>query len=764
MQIISLCVMLLGFTAMASQIILTREFLIAFYGNEFSVGIVLMNWLIGGAIGSMLLAKFLPRIKNKISAFALCQAILSSMLVFIILAIRSIKIFLKIPLGSIVPISTMVWVTFLILVPLCSIFGFMFALSCSIFCEKNQDKASGIGLIYILEAVGSAVAGILVSLFLMRITHALNLIGVLILVNVSLSFFLILFYQNKGWMKIVLLIWVGKMFLTSLASFYLVEGWEKLHNYSLSKHWQGYEVLDSKSSIYANITVVKKEEQTSFFNNGLLAYTVPDEQKAEEAVHFVLLEHLEPKSVLLIGGGVGGLVREALKEPVERVDYVELDYLIIDMAKKFLHALDYSPLEDKRVHLINQDGIFFVKNTNNKYDCIIMHLGDPSSLQLNRYYSQDFFREVKLILNEGGIFSFSLRSSENYLNQALRDSLGSSYKTLKSVFKDVKVIPGDTAYFLASDSDQLTYDYRIFLERINKRGIDLKYVRDYYLYSKLSAQRIAYLEDMLKKTDTLKINRDFQPTSYFYNMAFWVTYFKGSFLGKIIRYFDETKVSYLVIILLSFIILWLIVRFKIREFYREAVLGAVMAGGFSQMIFQVIILMCFQVIYGYLFYKIGIILASFMIGLSLGGIFAVRISSKDIRYPVIFSCLVLGISLYALILPFVFEAMKEQRAGFLYRSGAGVLFPVLSLIAGILCSIEFVFANKIYLKEGSDPAASAGILYGVDLMGSCIGALLSSVLFIPILGVFKTCFVVSAANFIIFIALFMLYKKGGWTK
>jgi spermidine synthase len=289
-------------------------------------------------------------------------------------------------------------------------------------------------------------------------------------------------------------------------------------------------------------------------------------------------------------------------------------------------------------------------------------------------------------------------------------------------------------------------------------------VRDYYLFSKLSKQRIAYFEDILNNKANVKINRDFQPISYFYNMAFWITYFKDSFLGKIIKSFNESRVTYLVVILFIFIMLWLVARPKNNRFIREIVLGIVMAGGFSQMTLQVIILLCFQIIYGYLFYKLGLILTFFMIGLSLGGILAIRVSEKKEGHSGIFCFIIFILSLYAISLPFIFEALRGLKTGWLYRLGADIIFPTLSLFSGLLCSLEFIFANKLYFKEDREVATSAGLIYGVDLIGSCIGALLSSLLFIPILGVFKTCFIVSGINLLFFIAFYLLYIKGGWTK
>ena len=77
----------------------------------------------------------------------------------------------------------------------------------------------------------------------------------------------------------------------------------------------------------------------SIYDNGVILANAPDENAAEEAVHYALLEHPAPRRVLLIGGGVNGSIAQALKHPtVERIDYVELDPALIDMARQFFPA------------------------------------------------------------------------------------------------------------------------------------------------------------------------------------------------------------------------------------------------------------------------------------------------------------------------------------------------------------------------------------------------------------------------------------------
>lgn len=755
---ISISVILVGFTAMASQIVLMREFLIVFYGNETTIGFILASWLIWGAIGSWLLGRIADRIKYRITIFSLCQLSLSILLPLSILAIRSIKLASNVATGEIIAFFPMTLSSLIILAPTCILLGFMFSLGCRLYETESHLAATRIGIVYVLEAIGSMAGGLLSSFILIRLLPSIHIMGMFSLLNILAAIFLQSFSKRKKTRPIF--VTVLTVFFIAGISMWLFKGWDNLHRYSLNKQWKGYELLTSRNSIYGNIAVAKRDIQRSFFNNGLHLYTVPDKLTSEEAVHFALLEHPNPKDVLLVGGGVGGLLEEILKHPIRKVDYVELDPLIIKMAKEYLPERDYAFLNDTRVEVKNLDGRYFIKKTDKKYDCVIVHLGDPYTAQLNRYYTVEFFKEVKRILKKGGIISFSVTSSENYISAELEDFLRSVYVSLKEVFIDVKVIPGDTAYFLASTKKAvLTYDYNILMDRARRRKLNIKYVREYYLFSKLSPGRVAYIEDSLKKENEVKINYDFKPISYYYDIIFWTTYFRGSLFRKILKAATENRIWKIAFGLYSLIFLFGLIMIKNKRLHKRATLIAVMTTGFAEIAFQVVVLLSFQIIYGYVFYKLGLILTSFMIGLTLGGWWIIRIMPRLKKDLTVFIWTQVSICAYPLILPLFFWWLSSSKGEITSWMGANVLFPFLPIIAGFIGGFQFPLANKIYLGKREEIARVAGLSYGMDLLGSCLGALLTGAFLIPIIGIPKTCLVVAIMNFMVLILL-VSYKYG----
>jgi len=85
----------------------------------------------------------------------------------------------------------------------------------------------------------------------------------------------------------------------------------------------------------------------------------------------------------------------------------------------------------------------------------------------------------------------------------------------------------------------------------------------------------------------------------------------------------------------------------------------------------------------------------------------------------------------------------------------GWLFPLLTAGAGFIGGYQFPLANRLYLRTGRSIERVAGFLYGVDLIGSSAGALVTSAFLIPILGIFPTLILLSTLNLCSMILLIM---------
>ncbi len=127
----------------------------------------------------------------------------------------------------------------------------------------------------------------------------------------------------------------------------------------------------------------------------------------EMMVTLPAIKHGNPKSVLVIGGGDGGAVKQALRiKGVERVVLVEIERMVIDVCREFIPSIADGSLDDDRVEVIIEDGMKFVKETDEKFDIVALDLTDPlPDGPAAGLYKEPFYNDVKSVLNPGGVVS-----------------------------------------------------------------------------------------------------------------------------------------------------------------------------------------------------------------------------------------------------------------------------------------------------------------------------------------------------------------------
>ncbi|MEW6380346.1 MAG: polyamine aminopropyltransferase [bacterium] len=140
--------------------------------------------------------------------------------------------------------------------------------------------------------------------------------------------------------------------------------------------------------------------------DGLVMVTERDEFVYHEMIaHVPLLSHPDPRKILIIGGGDGGTVREALKHPgVEHIDLVEIDEMVIEKCKEYFPGLSQGLLSSPKVTIHVADGIQFVKDSRPEYDVIIIDSTDPIGPG-EGLFTESFYRDISHALREDGIMA-----------------------------------------------------------------------------------------------------------------------------------------------------------------------------------------------------------------------------------------------------------------------------------------------------------------------------------------------------------------------
>lgn len=123
----------------------------------------------------------------------------------------------------------------------------------------------------------------------------------------------------------------------------------------------------------------------------------------EMLAHVPLFSHPNPKRALIVGGGDGGLLEEALKHAgIEAVTMVELDDGVVTLAKAHFGDLNRGAFEDPRTKLIIGDGAKFVAETEDRFDVIMIDSTDPQGPG-EVLFSKAFYADCKRCLTPGGI-------------------------------------------------------------------------------------------------------------------------------------------------------------------------------------------------------------------------------------------------------------------------------------------------------------------------------------------------------------------------
>lgn len=741
---------LIGFTAVIAQIVLMRELIVVFHGNEMSLGWMLASWLLWTAIGSGMLGRLAARTEQPQGLVALLEMLLAVSFPLAIYLVRASKVVFESVPGEILGPGPMILTALVVLSVFCLVSGGLFAAGSRLYAaEADISTFAGTTRVYLLEAVGSGLGGILASLVLIRYFEPLQIAALLSLLNLLAAIALVVRSGVRRMAVLGVLVAVFVFFVFPFAC-------RRLEEKSLSRLWRGYHLLANRNSIYGNLAVVQTESIRSLFENGLVSVDVPDPMAAEEAVHFALLQHPSPKSLLLVGGGVNGSLRQALQySSLERVDYVELDPKVLDLAEEFFPAEWIPARTNRRVHVHNTDGRLFLKRTDLKFDVVIINLPDPQTAQLNRFYTLEFFQEVAGRLTPNGVFSFQLKGAEDYIGPELAEFLRCIHKTLRSVFPDVLVIPGETVHFLASPQvGSLTLDSGELVARLRARHIHTSYLREYYLPYRMTPDRIADLESQLQAQPDMRINRDFAPVAYYFDVALWSTRFNRAYrrifqtIGHV-RFSPFVATVVLTLVALAAMVGW---RPKSDQRIRPTVGFCVAAMGFTLIGLEMLLLLAFQAIYGYVYHQLAILIAGFMVGMSFGSWLAVRRETNgagdgrdraDIFRLVRLQFVAAASSILLYLLLQAFAASNQPSTIFVVSQ---IIFPLLAVFCGLLGGYQFPIASRLFFARSKDTEGSPGTLYALDLAGSCLGALVLSSYLVPVFGFEQTAWLMAVVN------------------
>jgi len=192
--------------------------------------------------------------------------------------------------------------------------------------------------------------------------------------------------------------------------------------------------------------------------DGVVQTTEGDEFVYHEMMaHVPILAHGAARTVLIIGGGDGGMAREVLKHSNMLVTMVEIDGAVVDFCKDHLPNHSAGAFDNPRLDLIIADGAQFVKETERRFDVLIVDSTDPIGPGAV-LFTAEFYADCKRCLTPGGVVV-----TQNGVPFVQPEEITNSFQRLGKSFADVHfyraAVPtyqgGDMAFGWASDNAQL---------------------------------------------------------------------------------------------------------------------------------------------------------------------------------------------------------------------------------------------------------------------------------------------------------------------
>ena len=659
-----------GISSISTELVTVREFLTQFHGNEITISVFFFAWLLLTGLGSLLAkASRRPSI-NLYLGLLLVFAIWPLCQIVLIRYLRDVFFIHGVSPGF----YGIVLYVALISAPYCLITGFVLPYS-----QKVVNAAGHLfdsGQLYLTDNIGDILGGVIFSFVLVYFLTPFRV--------VLFSSFCLLVSIMAIFVKLKKPLWLGA--LVVVTSVFVVVAMDRPFELQTLRGQYG-DVKRYVESPYGRIIISQEGEQYTFWESGTPLYSDADVMRAEEKVHYVLSQRRVVRNVLLISGGLGETLAELSKYQPERIDYVELD------PRLTLVAAEMGVITPMRgLHVINTDGRLFLKQISRKYDFIIVDLPDPDTFQINRFFTIEFFSLAKSRLTSDGVLSVNMQYSQNFISKIRKLKLGTLYHTAKEVFKNVLVIPGGEAFFLCSDG-KLSSDIPKLLEQ---RSIKTSYVEGFF-YGNVTPERI---DGINKDVSTVKqINSDFEPILMRITLREWFAK-QGTSPIPFAVALGITVVVYLV--------------FLRKEEY------VLFTTGMSNMGAEMLVVYSVQILFGYVYLKIGVIVTAFLFGLLPGASLGNRYKVMG-RRALLYSEVALVVMLAAF---FIWAAWVKVEL-------SSWIFLLYGMLFSMVCGFQFpAVAHAI----GEERSPAAGCLAS-DLAGAAVGTLLVGTVLIPMWGI-----------------------------
>jgi spermidine synthase len=708
----------IGFGSILSQILLIREFLVSFYGNELSIGIIFAGWLIWIGIGSAAGNQVIKRYPNVSRRFFFLIAVTPFVTLLQILTVKFVRGFLHATTGEFLSMTALLGFSFSILSIGCFLWGILFTFGAKMLSSESDGLWRSVNKAYMLDSIGCVAGGFFFSFVLASLFSTIQII--LLLFFCTWSMFFCFFLKGKTYFKTIIFVCFIVLFYILLQPIRSFE--HQINAFQWSFINDKLTFIRSIDTKYQNLSLLRLENQFTIYADGRPAYNIPNTYETETFLHLILVHRCDAKRVLILGGGFNGLLKEMLKYPVQEIEYVEIDPALIPFVEPVLDTQNQQSLRDPRVKIISGDGREYLSRKLPSYDVIILNAGEPSTASVNRFYTLEFYQQCSARLGSEGILAFSFPSSAEYISDEMKKLNASIYHTYKQVFQNVLIIPGDHAILIGSLSKKpFIHDPDSLAQLYSAVKISSEYFSKYIYEEKMLPERINYITNILESVQDYRLNTDIDPVTYYFDLLLWNRFLQGN--NEIFSSITRTKIFIVAVLFAGILFVIVFVHRRKREKMERSVLVVIIAcGGFIGMTINLLLILNFQETFGSIYELIGAMSAVFLLGSALGAMCTARLFNK---YKAKFILLIILIIISGVIL------FIPQLLNLLLKMHLMPFTLAITMFCGAFIGILFGIVNRLYSHHTTD----IGSVYAYDVIGSSVGALTACSLFLPVMGI-----------------------------
>lgn len=730
-----------GGLALAVQVTLLRELMVALQGDEAAVGLGLAAWLAGIAAGAVLARRLVGQAPGKWAVLGF--ALLAAAGPVEVIAARLGRWALAPPPGELLSLGPAILLAAGVLAPAGSLVGLTFTALATAAPGAGWRPGEGLARLYILESLGSLAGGLLVTFLMVPLLEPLK--GTLL----SGSLWLLVGYSAArrglvpGGRALPLLGLVLAVLALPPLSRPLDEATVRARFRGVAP---GIPLRAWIDTPYQH-TAIGGDSPWHLYSGGQYAGSFPDPSEDEALALRLLSLAPRPESVLVVGSGFVGPLRFLLDRQVKHLDLVEIDRRALDLVRKYLPSGYDTALGDPRVRIVTDDPRRFLARPGGKYDLILILEPPPVTLFLARLSTVEFYRLCRGRLARDGVLVVRHETAPNVLTGETAALGGSVWGALRRVFPVVHAGPGPDSLLVAgTDPGAVTLDPGVLARRFQNRGVRSEVFVPGLFPILFPPERVASQEKALDRAAALvSPSRDGRPVSFLHALA-RRQQLAGSLLAPLLGWASRAPEAWLVSLALLPSILFLGGMALHRDPGRALPLAAahaVAVTGGCGMAWSLLILFSYQARAGALYGRIGLLTALFMLGLAGGGLALARgaeLSAGRARrwLPAVTAAALL----FSLAVPGLLRRLGDpglQRIGI-----PDLLHGALLLAAGAVTGSLFPVAAGSLLSSRRGIRETAGGLEAADHWGAAVAALLGGVIYIPALGLAATAWLLAA--------------------